>query len=512
MPRIRIVFLLLLVAPLARADELADKIRAITDAPEYKPARWGMLVVDAKTGWTVYEQSPDKLFLPASVTKLYTCATAINELGPDFNFTTPVYRRGEVKDRVLDGDLILVASGDLTFGGRRGKTAAIEFADNDHTYANSGLMTAKLTETNPLYALDDLAQQVAARITEVKGEVLVDDRLFAKTRATGSGPEVVAPILVNDNVIDLIITPGAKEGDPATVKMRPETQYFQMDADVRTGKEDGGTMITLEATGVNQFTVRGRVPAKSLPAVRIVPIDEPSGFARALLIEALRRKGVKVHAAIHRARRLDLPPRDAAGLARIAEYKSEPLADAIKVTLKVSHNLYASTLPVLVGLKHGNGSVEGGLRRQAKMLKTFSVEPNGVSFAGGAGGAQADSATPRATVSLLQAMSKHPAAKEFFDALPILGVDGTLAESVDKDSPARGKVRAKTGTLAWLDVQNDRLLVRSKALAGQIETAKGTKLFFAIFLNDMPLPPGGSASDQGKVLGKICEVIYKNGP
>src|SRR5262249_19354437 len=126
MPRIKTVLLLLLVATLARADELADKIRAITDAPEYKPARWGMLIVDAKTGWTVYEQSPDKFFLPASVTKLYTCATAINELGPDFYFTTPVYRRGEVKDRVLDGDLILVASGDLTFGGRRGKTPAIE--------------------------------------------------------------------------------------------------------------------------------------------------------------------------------------------------------------------------------------------------------------------------------------------------------------------------------------------------------------------------------------------------
>src|SRR5262245_57880190 len=127
MPRIHTFFLLLLFASVARSDELADKIRAITDAPEYKPARWGMLVVDAKTGRTVYEQNPDKLFLPASVTKLYTCATAIEEIGPDFHFTTPVYRRGEVKDRVLDGDLILVASGDLTFGGRRGKTSAIEF-------------------------------------------------------------------------------------------------------------------------------------------------------------------------------------------------------------------------------------------------------------------------------------------------------------------------------------------------------------------------------------------------
>ena len=187
---------------------------AITGVPAYKPARWGILVVDAKTGQTVYEKNPDKLFLPASVTKLYTCATALTELGPDYRFVTPVYRRGEVRNRVLNGDLILVASGDLTFGGRRGKTGAIEFVDNDHTYANSGLMDSTLTNTDPLYALDELARQVATNISEVTGEILVDDRLFVRTRATGSGPEVVAPILVNDNVLDVLVTPGEKPGDP----------------------------------------------------------------------------------------------------------------------------------------------------------------------------------------------------------------------------------------------------------------------------------------------------------
>jgi D-alanyl-D-alanine carboxypeptidase/D-alanyl-D-alanine-endopeptidase (penicillin-binding protein 4) len=512
MPLARSTIVLLALAVAVQADELSEKVRAITDAPEYKQARWGILVVDARTGQTVLEREPDKLFLPASVTKLFTCATALNELGPDFRFSTPVYRSGEVKNRVLDGDLILVASGDLTFGGRRGKSSGIEFTDSDHTYANSGLMSSTLTDTNPLYALEELARQVAVGISEVKGEVLIDDRLFARTRSSGSGPEVVCPILVNDNVIDLLITPGDKEGDPAVVKMRPESQYVQMDADVRTAGEKGSLTITLEATGPAQFAVRGQIPAKSKPIVRIYPIDEPVLFARALFIEALRRKGVKVAANVHRPRRFDLPPRDAAGLVRVAEYQSEPLIDVLRVTLKVSHNLYASTLPVLVGVRQGKPTADAGLRQQAKMLKNLGVDPRGVSFAGGAGGAQADSATPRATVALLQGMAKHAAGADYFNALPILGVDGTLADSVAKDSPARGKVRAKTGTLAWFDVQNERLLLRSKALAGELETAKGTKLHFAIFLNDMPLPMGTTTSDQGKVLGKICEVLHKHGP
>jgi D-alanyl-D-alanine carboxypeptidase/D-alanyl-D-alanine-endopeptidase (penicillin-binding protein 4) len=502
---------LVLFTAAVRADDLADKIRAVTDAPEYKAARWGILVVDAESGKAVYEQNPDKLFLPASVTKLYTCATALAELGPDFRFETPVYRRGEVKDRVLDGDLILAASGDLTFGGRRGKGGATLFCDNDHTYANSSSSDARLPDCDPLYALDDLAKQVAASVKEVKGEVLIDDRLFARTRSSGSGPEVVSPILVNDNVVDIIITPGSQEGDPATVRIRPDTAYVQMDADVRTGRQGSSPQVTVETTGTAQFMVRGRVPPKCGPVVRIHPVDEPNLWARALFIEALRRKGVTVAASLHRPRRFDLPGRDAR-LPRIAEYKSEPLGEAIKVTLKVSHNLYASTLPVLVGLRHGTGTAEAGLRQQAKLLRGFAVPPETVSFAGGAGGANADSATPRATVGLLRAMAKHPAAREYFDALPILGVDGTLAEGVPKDSPARGKARAKTGTLSWYDAQNRRVLLRSKALAGELETAKGKKLYFAMFLNDVPLPPGGTAAQQGKVLGKICEIIHEHGP
>jgi D-alanyl-D-alanine carboxypeptidase (penicillin-binding protein 4) len=80
---------LLLLATAIRADDLADQIRAITDTKEYKPARWGILVVDAESGRTVYEHNPDKIILPASVTKLFTCATALCELGPGLEVHHP---------------------------------------------------------------------------------------------------------------------------------------------------------------------------------------------------------------------------------------------------------------------------------------------------------------------------------------------------------------------------------------------------------------------------------------
>src|SRR5581483_3749876 len=102
--------------------------------PEYRQAHWGILVVDAKTGETVYALNDEQLFIPASTTKLYSCAAALAELGADHKFETPVYRRGTLTDGRLKGDLILVASGDLTLGGRTTADGKLAFTDSDHIY------------------------------------------------------------------------------------------------------------------------------------------------------------------------------------------------------------------------------------------------------------------------------------------------------------------------------------------------------------------------------------------
>jgi len=48
-----------------------------------------------------------------------------------------------------------------------------------------------------------LAKQVkAAGIKEIKGDVLIDDRLFIASEGSGSGPRVVSPMIANDNLID----------------------------------------------------------------------------------------------------------------------------------------------------------------------------------------------------------------------------------------------------------------------------------------------------------------------
>jgi len=500
------------------SGDLATRIQSVINAPEYKHGRWGILVVEAESGRVVFEKNPDMMCIPASTTKLYSCSSALHHLGPDYKFETPVYRRGSVSDKTLNGDLILVAKGDLTFGGRTLPDGTMAFADSDHTYADPTSTTAAVTPTEPLAGLIDLAKQVkAAGIERVTGDVLVDDRLFDRDRSSGSGPTMVTPVLVNDNVIDVLIAPGDAPGKPALVATRPESVFVQVDARVQTTAA-GAPFVEVIAANPSpiagsgaRIVVRGRIPVKAKPVVRVHPVADPTAFARALFIETLRREGIRVETSPLTEARSNLPDRDGYDrLERVALFTSPPLSEAIKVTLKVSHNLYASTLPVLVAAKYGERRLADGLRREGQFLKEIGVDVNAVSFAGGAGGATADSTTARATVQLLQALAKLPEYPALDAGLPVLGIDGTLATAVGADSPARGKVRAKTGTLSYGDVLNGRSILRSKALAGTMVTAKGKPLVFAMFINDVPLPRGVQPAREGRTLGKLCEIIYQH--
>jgi D-alanyl-D-alanine carboxypeptidase/D-alanyl-D-alanine-endopeptidase (penicillin-binding protein 4) len=506
--------LILVSLPSVRAaDELDGRIKALIKRSDYKQSRWGLLVVDADSGKTVYRLNEDELFAPASVTKLYTCAAALVAFGAEHRFRTPVYRRGEVVEGTLKGDLVLVAKGDPTLGGRTDGTGHLVFKNSDHTYASFESILPELTDTDPLAGLRSLARQVkASGIRTVTGDVLIDDRLFAPALGSGSGPRFVTPIAVNDNVVDVLVTPGKAVGESANVQFRPENSFVHVDVQVETVASDLKPKITLELIGLGRFVMRGRIPLGSKPLVRICPVTDPEAFARGLFIETLRREGVAVKASALSRPTATLPDSDAyAGLSVVARYDSPPMSELIKVVLKVSHNLYASTMPLLIATRNGKRTLAEGMALEGKILEELGVDRSTIALESGAGGGTCDRVTPRATIQLLQALARRPDFAVIRDGLPVLGVDGTLA-NISKDSPARGKVRAKTGTYPDTDLLNDRIFLRSKALAGVMTTRSGRNLMFALFVNDVPLPPGVPTTREAKVLGRLCEILYEHTP
>jgi D-alanyl-D-alanine carboxypeptidase/D-alanyl-D-alanine-endopeptidase (penicillin-binding protein 4) len=503
--------LLMVPAMSSAAEKLSPLISELFRAPEYKQAHCGCLVIDLATGATIYELNADKLFAPASTTKLYSCATALDALGASYRFATPVHRRGEVDGGGrLKGDLILVASGDLTFGGRTTSDGKIDFVNNDHTYANDSAK-GELTPTDPLQGLNELAQKVAAAgIAQVRGDVLIDDRLFDAAESTGSGPARVSPILINDNVIDIVLTP-AQSGQLAQLSWRPQTASLRVDSRVFTVAAGDSLEIDVQAIGPRNLLVSGKIPEGHKPLLKTFEVPDPASFARSLLIEALQRNGVVVERSLWADNARDrLPGREeVARLPRVAEFQSPPLSESIKLIFKVSHNLHASTLPLIIAAKNGKRTLGAGLLLQRDFLLKAGVDADSISFGGGAGGSPADAVTPRATVQLLRHMASRPDASVYRNGLPLLGIDGTLFDAVAANSPARGRVQAKTGTLFFQNLLNNRYLVTSKALAGYMTTARQKNLAFAVFINNAHIATDADTTRVSRTLGRFCELVWE---
>jgi len=513
LPGILLCLLIMIYASLpSAAQPTPSQAAAVFDDPMYHHAGWGMLVVDLESGTTILEFNPDQMYRSASTTKLFTMAAALDALGDDYRFKTPIYRHGEVDaSGRLNGDLILVAGGDLTLGGRMTEDGHIAYTSMDHTDAGmDGPMAAILTTPDPLAGLDNLARQVAAAgIKRVAGEVIIDDRWFDTSQAHGGF--IRSPIMVNENVIDFIITPQSP-GSAATVDWRPRSSSWRVDALVETVAKDVPPEIVITSPDRGLIVVRGKVPAGMEPLIRVLEIKQPDWFARALLIDALQRAGVVVEATPLETNPVDMLPDPAIcrQLPQVALYTSPPFSETLRLILKVSHNQGADLALLLIAAMHDKRTLADGLALEHDFLERIGIDPESVSLSDGEGGEPADLICPRAAVQLLRAMSKHPDFNAYYQALPILGVDGTLAGTVGPQSPARGKVRAKTGTSTEVDLMNQRLILVSKALAGYIDAASGRRLAFAIYVNNVPIQDLDGIIRVGGDIGRVCEIIYSS--
>ncbi|MCX4807939.1 D-alanyl-D-alanine carboxypeptidase/D-alanyl-D-alanine-endopeptidase [Streptomyces sp. NPDC058682] len=449
---------------------LDPRIREIMRKPDYRNAQWGLLQTDPDSGRVVHSLFPEQFFIPGSTAKLISVSGPWHTLGADHRFVTPLYAVGARDGATLTGDLDLVAQGDLTMGGRTRPDGTVAYTDLDHTYAND-FPGATLTPENPLAGIDQLARQVRdSGITRVDGDVIVDSRLFVPD------PELVptpTPLIINDNLIDLMTTPGDRPGADARLDWRPKVAPYEVTSAVKTVAAGKPTAVTVTATdGGTRIRLTGTIAADSAPLLRTSPIGDPAAFGRVALIEALERAGVHVTADPSGPNPVGRLPRDYDGRPRVAAYTSPPYAQYAKLILKVSHNLGANLGICLLAVTAKSDQCPAGFPVLADFLDEAGVDREQAQLMDGRGGNPADRATPQVLVQMLAYWQRTPDARLFREALPILGVDGLLAENC-RSCPARGKVFAKTGAAVGGDALNDRLAVGAITIAGYLDKGGG---------------------------------------
>lgn len=493
------------------AQDLPPEMVKIMTQPKYKHSSWAIYAKDLTSGQVLYNQRANEMFLPASTTKMFSMAALLNAYGNEYRFKTPVYAIGTIENGKLTGDLVIVGQGDLTLGGRQQDNSdIIEFTPIDHIYANI-VPGATLTEGHPLHGLKEIAKQIKqAGINEMKGMILVDDRLFESSEHRGTN---ITPLMINENLIDIVLNPGEID-QPANLGWRPNVVRYSVRNNVKTVAK-GGPMdikVTTDRSGRN-IMVEGTLPIDQKNIVRTAPIINPKDFARAAILQALRDEGIQVKLIEKNTAKLP-DPRKLEEMKPIAVWTSPPLSEYAKLVLKVSHNTGANLVPLLLAVKNKQKTYDEGMLLLGKFVSdVLKISPDAFVFGDAAGG-DSNRVTLLSEAQLLEYMSKLPKKQfdDFFNALPVLGVDGSLADFA-KNTKAVGKVNAKTGTGVSQNLASGEYFLTTQSLSGYIMGANGHLIAFMLAVDNAKMPTIDNVfaffEDQGQLAAFMYNQLAK---
>lgn len=466
--------------PAPALNERAALVRAIDSlvgAPETRQARWGVLIVDPERGDTLYSRDAGKLFLPASNMKILTSAVALDVLGADFRYATPVIARGELRAGVLDGDLLVAGRGDPTV--------------SDHVAGDAML---------PLRALADSLWSRGLR--RVRGQLLAFGDAFPDANA-GTGwswddfdepyGALIDELLFNEGVSEIRVAGADSAGAPASARTLPARTYPPLRLAVTTvARADADTVAQVRAvkdTLRGDVVVTGTIPAGDSVTLSVTHPSPAAAFLAAFG-EALRDRGIVVSDS-------EVPP--STRMDTLAVLRSPPLAAILPAFLKPSQNQIGEMLFKTVALaRTDTGSADVARRIVAERVLAWSAAPDGFVVRDGSGLSRMDLVSPETLVRVLDAVRRAPAFPVFRDALPVAGFDGTLAGRM-RGTRGDGNARGKTGTLSNV-----------RSLSGYVTTRDGRVLIFSILCNNYVVPTAAITRVQDSIVVRLARL--RGGP
>ena len=430
--------------------------------PGVSRATWGIAVQSLDRRERLFTLNAGTLLVPASVAKLVSVATAADAVGWDYRYATTLRATGPIANGVLQGDLIVVGSGDPSIGGRAG---------------------------------DDLSTWVealkAAGLRRIEGRIIGDDDLVDEPRpqlawawddlgyTTGA---LFGALNLAENRSIVTIAPGPSSGTPAVVTVDPRLAFRSVTNRVATGPPGSPQLLWPEQRpGDPSLTLAGSIPSAVSPASLAVAVGNPTLWFASALKSRLVRDGVDVSGdAVDIDDVAPAPSRDEATL--LYTHRSRTLAEIAQPLLKDSINLYAEALMRLntaPGVFPTNDAALEGLR---KRLDAWGISNASYQLVDGSGLSRRDAISADAVLSLLERMADSSDKSPFVTGLPIAGVDGSLSTRM-KGTPAENNVRAKTGTMSNI-----------RTLAGYVTTRDGERLAFVILINNFE-GTGANAND-----------------
>jgi D-alanyl-D-alanine carboxypeptidase/D-alanyl-D-alanine-endopeptidase (penicillin-binding protein 4) len=436
---------------------------------QYIPrAHFGMIIQEISTGNIIFEQHAIDNFYPASNTKLFTAAAGLKFFGPNFQYQTSIHSHpAKIKSGILEDNLYFIFRGDPSL-----------------TVNDVNLMIKQLNDKG---------------IKQIKGNIIIDDKSFDEIPyAPGWTQDSIAwyysapvsTIILNENKVRLKFNKTdqlnqyikIEQADEAIPPLKIQTAVLAVTPEAA----EKNCALNAKVKN-NEITLTGCWPIDKTPINVELAIDDPRLLAKLTLLQALKLSNIAFTGVVL----FEKAPND---LSVLLVKRSPELKNLLFKILADSNNLYTESLTKALGLAYlGKGSFQQGTQAITAILSPEGqFDFSQTRFSDGSGQSRYNLVSPLLISKLLGAMQKDPHFSDFYSALSISGMNGTLATRM-KNNDLEGKIIAKTGSASG-----------TSALSGYFTGKSGNTYLFSMIINQ-------STNDNGSKVfeDKLCQLMVE---
>lgn len=410
---------LLWLALAAPAWALPPEVESALQRARVPPDALSVLLQEAGSGRTVLTHQAQTPVNPASLAKLLTTLAALDQLGPAWSWTTPVWLLGPVNDGVLDGSLVIKGSGD-----------------------------PKLVIERVWLLLRQVQQR---GVREIRGDIVLDRSAFAPNQGDAASfdgdttrPYNVQPdaLLLNFKSVTYTFVPDAARG-VAQVLVDVPLAGTRVERTVRLSAgpcDDWRSALKADFSDALRVRFAGSYPAACGELSWPVADADPATY-NARLVEALwHDMGGKLTGRV-------IDGFAPVGIKPSFELKSPALAEVVRDINKFSNNVMAQQLFLTLALQRqpaqpATADAARAVLRDWLVARTGELPP-GTQLDNGSGLSRETRLSAALLGRLLQQAWSGPAMPELMASLPVNGLDGTLRRS----RATAGRAHLKTGSL-----------------------------------------------------------------